>query len=72
MTYPLTYEHKDWPRDLVNKETGARKEFKSPEGVPPGWFTVDGDEVNPVAAAHVETEAKKSGKAKKSGDTPSE
>jgi hypothetical protein len=41
------YIHQDWPRDLIHKATGVHKDFKRPEDVPPGWFTVDGEEVNP-------------------------
>lgn len=45
------YIHQDWPRDLIHKASGKRQEFKTPEDVPPGWFTVDGEEVNPAPEA---------------------
>ena len=41
------YIYQAWPRDLIHKATGKRQDFKRPEDVPPGWFTVDGEEVNP-------------------------
>ena len=45
------YVHQDWPRDLIHETSGKRQEFKRPEDVPPGWFTVDGEEVNPQVEA---------------------
>jgi hypothetical protein len=51
-------DHKEWPRDLIQKNNlSSRKEFKSPDDVPPGWFTIEGvdglagHEVNPAKPA---------------------
>lgn len=76
------YVHKDWPRDLIHKESGARREFKRPEDVPPGWFTVDTDEeINPTEGSDDASEqalrtvrgggsdAKPRGKGRKRGHT---
>lgn len=39
--------HDRWPQWLRHKDH-ADKIFASQEAVPPGWFTADGDEINPA------------------------
>ena len=58
-------DHNEWPRDLIsNPKGGQRREFKCKDDVPPGWWTIAGEngdegyEVNPAPAPAPEKPAK--------------